>query len=207
RFTTTQLQRDRVLHRVQRQQPPTIAVDDGVGVHHLGVQPRMRRQQPVEDPAVGVGPVHHRGDGQAQLVGSDDGGAGHRRNCTGRPRRAGPVSALGISRRARCPCRCRCCCRCRCRCRYSRGPCRHCLCCRCHCCRRYPCCRGCHCRCLCRCCHGPCRHCRRWRFRFHFRGWHWRCRGGRRCRDRRCRHCPGRHHRRGASCGRPDPRG
>jgi len=33
--------------------------------HHLGVQPGVAAQQPVEEAAMAVGPVHHGGDGEA----------------------------------------------------------------------------------------------------------------------------------------------
>jgi hypothetical protein len=66
RLAAAKLQRHRVLDRIQRQQPRTIAEDHGIGMHHLGIQPCMRRKQTVEHAAMRVGPVHHRGYGQAQ---------------------------------------------------------------------------------------------------------------------------------------------
>jgi hypothetical protein len=42
-----------------------VAVDQRAGGHHLGVQPGMARDLAVEDAAVAVGPVQHRGDRQA----------------------------------------------------------------------------------------------------------------------------------------------
>ena len=65
-LAAAQLQRHRVFHRIDRQQLRPVAVDHRVGVHHLAVQPRVRRQQAVEHAAVGIRPVHHRGDGQAE---------------------------------------------------------------------------------------------------------------------------------------------
>ena len=75
RLAATQLQGERLLGRVEAEQALAIAVDHRVGVDHLGIQPRRRRQQPVEEPAMAVGLVHHRGDGQAQGGGVALGGA------------------------------------------------------------------------------------------------------------------------------------
>ena len=47
--------------------PLGVAVQDGAGVHHLGVEQRAGCQQPVEVPAVPVGPVHHRRHAQAAV--------------------------------------------------------------------------------------------------------------------------------------------
>ena len=68
-IAATELQRHRVLDGIQRQQALAVAVDHGVGMDHLRVEPRMRRQQPVEHPAMGVGPVHHRRHRQPDRVG------------------------------------------------------------------------------------------------------------------------------------------
>ena len=77
RLAAAELQRHRMLDRIHRQQPGAVAVDHGVRVHHLGVQARMRRDDAMEHAAVGICPVHHRGDGQAQGVGGDGGGGRH----------------------------------------------------------------------------------------------------------------------------------
>ena len=106
RLAAAQLQRHRMLDRIHRQQPRAVAVDHRVGMHHLGVQPRMRRQQAVEHAAVRVGPVHHRGDGQAQLAaGGMAGAAVIGTNCKGerpadapRHRRSGPIGRPGRAR-------------------------------------------------------------------------------------------------------------
>lgn len=79
-IAAAQLQRQRMFHRIEADQAGAIAVDHRVGVHHLGVQARGRRQQAVEDPAMAVGPIHHRSDGQAQGGGVAIGGSGHRRS-------------------------------------------------------------------------------------------------------------------------------
>ncbi len=64
RLRTAELQRDRMLDRIEPEQPRAIAVQHGRRRDHLGVEPRVRRQQTVEEPAVAVRPVHHRGDAQ-----------------------------------------------------------------------------------------------------------------------------------------------
>ncbi len=64
-ITAAELQRDRMLRRIKSEQPRTRAEDHGVGRDHLGVEQRVLRQQPVEKPAMPVGPVHHRRDGKA----------------------------------------------------------------------------------------------------------------------------------------------
>ena len=57
-----ELQRDRVLARRIAEQPLAVAVDDRLGGDHLGVEQRAPRQQTMEDAAMPVRPVHHRGD-------------------------------------------------------------------------------------------------------------------------------------------------
>ena len=79
RFAAAQLQCDRMLDRIQRQQLVAVAVDHRIRMHHLGVQPCVRRQQAMEHAAMRIRPVHHRGDGQAQLFGGNGGLALHRR--------------------------------------------------------------------------------------------------------------------------------
>ena len=66
RVTAAQLQCQRMLAGVETEQPLAVAVDDRIGVNHLGIQPRTGREDAVEHPAMGVRPVHHRRDGQAQ---------------------------------------------------------------------------------------------------------------------------------------------
>jgi len=74
RVAAAQLQGDRVLGGIEAEQARAVAVDHGVGVQHLGVEQRLRRQHAVEGAAVGVGPVHHRRDREAQDVGGQFGG-------------------------------------------------------------------------------------------------------------------------------------
>jgi len=48
-------------------QPRAIAVNDGAGGQHLGVELRTPRHQAMEDAAMPVGPVHHRGDRETSV--------------------------------------------------------------------------------------------------------------------------------------------
>ncbi len=59
-----QLQGHRMLQRIEPQQPLAIPVQHRRRRHHLGVKQRPARQRSVERPAMPIGPVHHRGDGQ-----------------------------------------------------------------------------------------------------------------------------------------------
>lgn len=65
RVRAAELDRHRVLHRREAEQPFARPVQHRAGGHHLGVEAGARRQRPVERPAVPVRPVHHRGDGEA----------------------------------------------------------------------------------------------------------------------------------------------
>ncbi|MNI59228.1 hypothetical protein D3C73_1143810 [compost metagenome] len=78
RIAATQLQRQRLFAGIETEQALAIAVYHRVGVHHFGVQPRTRRQQAMEHPAMAIGPVHHGGDGQAQGISVTGGGGRHR---------------------------------------------------------------------------------------------------------------------------------
>jgi hypothetical protein len=42
-----------------------VTIDQRAGVDHLGVEPGVAGDLPVEDAAVAVGPIHHGGDRQA----------------------------------------------------------------------------------------------------------------------------------------------
>ena len=57
-----ELQRDGMFAGIETEQPLAIAVKDGAGRQHLRVKPPAPRHQPVEDAAMPVGPVHHRGN-------------------------------------------------------------------------------------------------------------------------------------------------
>ena len=49
-----------MLDRVEAEQPLARPMDDRVGRHHLGIEPRAARQQAMEGPAMPVRPIHHR---------------------------------------------------------------------------------------------------------------------------------------------------
>ena len=70
RVRAAELQRHRMLGRIEAEQPLARTEHDGVRRHHFGVETRATRQQPVERPAAPVGPVHHRRDGKAGDIGS-----------------------------------------------------------------------------------------------------------------------------------------
>ena len=74
-----QLQRHRMLALVEAQVAIAAAVEDRVDRDHLGVEQRALGDQAQEVPAVPIGPVHHRGDAEAQGRVSDRG----RRACVG----------------------------------------------------------------------------------------------------------------------------
>ena len=65
RIRTAELKRDRMLARVEAQQPRAVAMDDGARGEHLRVEPGTPRHQPVKHAAVAVGPVHHGGCGES----------------------------------------------------------------------------------------------------------------------------------------------
>ncbi len=64
RLAAAELQRDRVLRRIERQEPRPITMQHRAGGEHFGIEQRPPRQQPMEIAAVTVGPIHHRGDGK-----------------------------------------------------------------------------------------------------------------------------------------------
>ncbi len=59
-----ELERDRMFGRVEVQQPGSVAMQNGPGRDHFGIQNRPGREQAQEKPAMPIGPVHHRGDAQ-----------------------------------------------------------------------------------------------------------------------------------------------
>ena len=69
RFTAAQLQRDRMLHRIEVQMPRHVAMQQRTGGHHFGVEARAPGDEAVQDAAATVGPVHHRRDGKAPGAG------------------------------------------------------------------------------------------------------------------------------------------
>ena len=62
RLAAAQLKRDRMLARIMGQQPRPVAVQHRAGGDHLGIDQRARCEQAMEEPAMPVGPIHHRGD-------------------------------------------------------------------------------------------------------------------------------------------------
>jgi hypothetical protein len=61
RVAPAQLQRDRVLGRIEAQETRAVAVDQGARRDHLRVQPRALRQQAQEIAVVPVRALHHWG--------------------------------------------------------------------------------------------------------------------------------------------------
>ena len=59
-IAAAELQRHRMLGRIEADQPVAVAVQHRAGGHHLGVDQRAARQQAMEEPAVPIGPFHHR---------------------------------------------------------------------------------------------------------------------------------------------------
>ena len=59
--------RNRMLTGIVVQQLAHVAAHDGRGDDHLRVKQRMRGVQPVQVPAVTVGPIHHRSDAYAPI--------------------------------------------------------------------------------------------------------------------------------------------
>ena len=65
RIGAAELQGDRMLLGAERQQPLAVAMQDRLRRHHLGVEPRAPRQQPMEEPAMPIRPIHHGRDAEA----------------------------------------------------------------------------------------------------------------------------------------------
>ena len=65
RIGAAELQGERMLGRIEAQQPRAVAVQHRAGGQHLGVKQRAPRQQAMEEPAMPVGPFHHRSDGKS----------------------------------------------------------------------------------------------------------------------------------------------
>ena len=59
RLTAAELKCYRVLGGIETEQSRAVTMNDGAGGQHLGVEQRAPRQQPVEETAMPVGPVHH----------------------------------------------------------------------------------------------------------------------------------------------------
>src|SRR6185437_4444138 len=61
---TAELQRNGMFARVEGEKARAIATNDRFRRHHLGVEPRAASQEPVQDTAVRVRPLHHGRDGE-----------------------------------------------------------------------------------------------------------------------------------------------
>jgi hypothetical protein len=56
-----------MLERIEGKQPCAIATQNCAGGEHFGVDQRPAREQAMEEPAMSVGPFHHRGYGEAPI--------------------------------------------------------------------------------------------------------------------------------------------
>ena len=70
RVRAAKLQRHRMLHCVEAEQPLAVAVDHRAGRDHLRVEPRAPRHEAMENAAMPVGPVHHGGHGESMVGGN-----------------------------------------------------------------------------------------------------------------------------------------
>jgi hypothetical protein len=64
RIGPAQLQRHGLLRRIEGQEVPRAAANQGGRRDHLGVKQNARTEQPVKVPAMAIGPVHHGCHGQ-----------------------------------------------------------------------------------------------------------------------------------------------
>ena len=62
RIAAAELECNRVLGGIEPQQPPPVAVQHRAGRQHLGIKQRAAREQTMEEPAMPIGPFHHRSD-------------------------------------------------------------------------------------------------------------------------------------------------
>ena len=58
----------RMLGGVEAEQPRAIAMQHGGGGDHLRIEPRAAREQAMEDPAMPVGPLHHRRHAESKTL-------------------------------------------------------------------------------------------------------------------------------------------
>ena len=65
RIAAAKLQRNGLLGRIEVEMPRHVAVRKRRRGDHLGVEARVLRQLAMEEPAMPVRPVHHRGDAEA----------------------------------------------------------------------------------------------------------------------------------------------
>jgi hypothetical protein len=67
RIAAAELQRHRMLGRIVRQQPRTRAMKHRAGGDHLGIDQGTAREQAVEEAAVPIRPLHHRGNAELAI--------------------------------------------------------------------------------------------------------------------------------------------
>src|SRR6185436_12854610 len=60
RIAAAELESKRMLGRIVAQEPRAIAMQHRPGGQHFGIEQRPARQQPMEEPAMPIGPFHHR---------------------------------------------------------------------------------------------------------------------------------------------------
>ena len=60
---------DGMFGRIKVEQTMQVTMKNRTGGDHLGVEQRMGGQQPMKEPAVSIGPLHHRRNTQAIRVG------------------------------------------------------------------------------------------------------------------------------------------
>jgi hypothetical protein len=68
RIGAAELDRHRVLERIEADEPLAVAAQHRARRHHLGIEQCPTRQQPMEEPAVPVGPLHHRRDTEPMFL-------------------------------------------------------------------------------------------------------------------------------------------
>src|SRR5262249_45824121 len=68
RVRAAELERHRMLERVEADEARAVAVQHRAGRHHLGIDQRAAREQAMEEPAMAVGPVHHRGNTESMSL-------------------------------------------------------------------------------------------------------------------------------------------
>jgi hypothetical protein len=67
RIAAAELQGNRMLGHVVGQEPRAVTVKHGAGGDHFGIDQRPAREQAVEEPAVPIRPLHHRGDAESAV--------------------------------------------------------------------------------------------------------------------------------------------
>ena len=67
RLAAAELQRHRMLERIEAEQARAVAAQHRAGGEHFGIDQRAAREQAMEEPAMPVGPFHHRGDAEAAI--------------------------------------------------------------------------------------------------------------------------------------------